>query len=155
MTAPLHYASGVVAGDFHPVSDCSVAEAMACKTVSLAVVELGGSTSIPTGSRYSIVIGRCLGSCEQVTVAGETFADAGLHNLADAAPKWCVPLILCLCGFQSNEVLLPMKLIETPAGGSHSGVHLSAAATERHQPHRAQSPNVRLCVSRICGRAVG
>lgn len=50
---------------------------------------------------------------QQVTVACETFADAGLDNLADAAPKWYVPLILCLCGFQSNEVLLPMKLIET------------------------------------------
>jgi hypothetical protein len=113
VTAPLHYASGVVASDFHPVSDCSMAEAMAGKTVSLAVVELGDSTGIPTGSRYRIVIGGRLGSCEQVTVARETFADAGLHNLADAAPKWDVALILCFCGFQSNEILLPMKLIET------------------------------------------
>ena len=113
MTTPLHYASGVVAGDFHPVSDCSVAEAMACKTVSLAVVEPGGSTSFPTGSRYRIVIGRCLGSCEQVIIACETFADTRLHNLADGAPKRYVAFVLCLCGFQSNEVLVSVKLIET------------------------------------------
>jgi hypothetical protein len=75
VTAPLHHASGVVSGDFHPVRDCSVAEAVAGKTVRLAVVELGDSASIPTGSRYRIVIGGCLGSCEQVTVACETFAD--------------------------------------------------------------------------------
>ncbi len=55
-----------------------MAEAVAGKTVRLAVVELGDSASIPTGSRYGIVIGGCLGSCEQVTVARETFADAGL-----------------------------------------------------------------------------
>jgi len=73
--------------------DCSVPEAVAGKTVSLAVVELGDSTRIPTGSRDSIVIGRCLGSCEQVTVACETFADAGLHNLADGAPKRYVALV--------------------------------------------------------------
>jgi hypothetical protein len=113
VTAPLHHAASVVAGDFHPMRDCSVPEAVAGKTVRLAVVELGDSASIPTGSRYRIVIGGCLGSCEQVTVARETFADAGLHNLADAAPKWDVALILCFCGFQSNEILLPMKLIET------------------------------------------
>jgi hypothetical protein len=64
VTASLHHASGVVAGDFHPVSDCSVAEAMAGKTVSLTVVELGDSASIPTGSRYRIVIGGFRGSCE-------------------------------------------------------------------------------------------
>jgi hypothetical protein len=90
-----------------------VPEAVAGKTVRLAVVELGDSASVPTGPRYRIVIGGCLGSCEQVTVACETFADAGLHNLADGAPKWDIALVLCLCGFQSNEVLAPMKLIET------------------------------------------
>ena len=90
-----------------------MAEAMAGKTVSLAVVELSDSTRIPTGSRYRIVIGGCLGSCAQVTVARESFADAGLHNLADGAPKRYVALVLCLCGFQSNEVLVPMNLIET------------------------------------------
>ena len=113
MTAPLHHAASVVAGDFHPVSDCSVAEAVAGKTVRLAVVELGDSASISTGSRYRIVIGGCLGSCEQVTVAYETFADTRLHTLADGAPKRYVALVLCLCGLQSNEVLAPMKLIET------------------------------------------
>lgn len=78
----------------------------------LAVVELGDSTGIPTGSCYRIVIGGCLGSCEQVSVACETFADAGLDNFADGALKRYVALVLCLCGFQSNEVLVPMKLIE-------------------------------------------
>jgi hypothetical protein len=90
-----------------------VAEAVAGKTVRLAVVELGDSASIPTGSRYRIVIGGRRGSCEQVTVSRETVADAGLHNLFDGAPKRYVTLVLCLCGFQSNEAVPPMKLIET------------------------------------------
>lgn len=41
MTAPLHHAASVVAGDFHPVSDSGVSEAVAGEAVCLAVIELG------------------------------------------------------------------------------------------------------------------
>src|ERR1044072_3702676 len=41
VTAPLHHGTGVVAGDFHPVCDSGVSEAVAGEAVCLAVIKLG------------------------------------------------------------------------------------------------------------------
>ena len=88
MTAPVHHGAGVVARDFHPVSDCCVSKAVAGEAVCLAVVELGCLAGDAAGPRYRVVIGRCRGPCKQVTVARETFADAGLHNLMETLENW-------------------------------------------------------------------
>ena len=110
MTAPLHHRTGVVPGDFHPVSDSGVSEAVAGEAVCLAVVELGVFAGLATGPRYCVIVGRRRGSCEQVAVACETVTDTSLHNLMDAAPQRYIALVLSLCGFESNETELKSPL---------------------------------------------
>jgi len=106
VTAPLHHGAGVVARDFHPVSDGCVSKAVAGEAVCQPVVELGCLSGDATGPRYRVVIGRCRSPCKQVTVARETFADAGLHNFRDTAPQWYVALVLRLVASRRTMPLL-------------------------------------------------
>lgn len=69
-----------VPGDFHPVTDSGVWEALAEKPCGWSQIELGNLASIATGPRYCVIVSRRWGSCEQVAVACETFEDTCLRR---------------------------------------------------------------------------
>src|SRR6185369_5810831 len=100
---------------------------------------LGVFASVATRPRYCVIVSRCRGSCEQVAVACEAVANTGLHNLMDAAPQRYVAFVLSLCGFEPNEALIPMKLIEaqahdliqSPACLPQQSNHVSRVTTNR------------------------